>query len=144
MPEENSLRSELGLRIRGIRNSRGMTGQRLAELSMISPGYLSEVERGLSDVSSEKLVRIAEALRVTVQDLLSPQVQPSSANMTLSIPAALSEAAEDLHLSFSTTKKILQGAQSLTARRSSGLQEEWTKQAWIDFYEKVKFIFEEE
>jgi hypothetical protein len=111
---------------------------------MISPGYLSEVERGLSDISSEKLVRIAEALGVTVQDLLSPQPQPIGTNTVLSIPVALSEAAEELHLSFSTTKKILQGAQSLTARRSSGPQEAWSKQAWLDFYEKVKFIFEED
>lgn len=139
----NPLRIELGARIRRIRIAKDMTGQKLAEISKISPAYLSEVERGLSDASGEKLLRIAEALGIGLQDLLSPGQVSEPSNESISIPVALSEAADELHLSFSNTIRILQGAQSLTARRSSGVQEEWTKQEWIGFYEKVKFILEE-
>lgn len=143
MPTGGSLRSELGARIRKIRTDKGLTGQELAKLSKISATYLSEVERGLSDVSGEKLIRIADALCVDIQDLISSGQTSTANSENISIPIALSEAADELHLSFRNTVRILQGAQSLTARRSSEPQEEWSKQDWIIFYEKVKFILEE-
>lgn len=143
MPTGSSLRSELGARIRKLRTDKGLTGQELARTSKISPTYLSEVERGLSDVSGEKLVRIADALGVDIQSLVSPGQASTTTSENISIPIALSEAAEELHLSFSNTVRILQGAQSLTARRSSETQEEWSRQDWISFYERVKFILEE-
>jgi len=143
MPTDSSLRSELGARIRKLRMDKGIKGQELARLSKISPTYLSEVERGLSDVSGEKLIRIADALCVEIQDLITSGQATATNNDNISIPIALSEAAEQLHLSFSNTIRILQGAQSLTARRSSEPQGEWSKQEWIDFYESVKFILEE-
>jgi transcriptional regulator with XRE-family HTH domain len=143
MPTGNTLRTELGARIRKIRADKGLTGQELAKLSKISATYLSEVERGLSDVSGEKLIRIADALCVDIQDLISPGQTSAQNGENISIPIALSEAADELRLSFRNTVRILQGAQSLTARRSSTPQEEWAKQDWITFYEKVKFILEE-
>lgn len=143
MTEGNTLRSELGARIRKLRTVKGLTGQELAKLSKISATYLSEVERGLSGVSGEKLIRIADALCVDLQELISSG-QPTATNgEKISIPIALSEAAEELHLSFRNTIRLLQGAQSLTARRSSEPQAEWSRQEWISFYEKVKFIMEE-
>jgi len=143
MPTGNSLRSQLGARIRKIRTDKSLTGQELAKLSKISATYLSEVERGLSDVSGEKLIRIAEALCVDIQDLISSGQTTMATSENISIPLALSEAAEELHLSFRNTVRLLQGAQSLTARRSSEPQAEWSKQDWANFYEKVKFILEE-
>ncbi|PKL23527.1 MAG: hypothetical protein CVV47_14950 [Spirochaetae bacterium HGW-Spirochaetae-3] len=143
MPTGSSLRSELGARIRKIRTDKRLTGQELAKLSKISATYLSEVERGLSDVSGEKLIRIADSLCVDIQDLISSGQTSSANGENISIPIALSEVADELHLSFRNTVRILQGAQSLTARRSSEPQEEWSKQDWITFYEKVKFILEE-
>ena len=143
MPTGSPLRSELGARIRKIRADNGLTGQELAKQSKISPTYLSEVERGLSDISGEKLIRIADALGVDLQDLISPGQTTATNSENISIPIALSEAANELHLSFSNTVRILQGAQSLTARRSSEPQEEWSKSDWIGFYEKVKFILKE-
>ncbi|NQT61288.1 MAG: helix-turn-helix transcriptional regulator [Bacteroidetes bacterium] len=143
MPKDKILRLELGSRIRELRSSKSMTGQKLAKISRISPAYLSEVERGLSVISGEKLLRIAEALGVGLQELLSPELPAGSKNEMISIPDALSEVADELHLSFRHTRRILQGAQSLTARRSSGLQEKWTKEKWLKFYERVKFMLEE-
>jgi len=143
MPTDSSLRSELGARIRKIRSDKGLTGQELAKQSRISPTYLSEIERGLSDISGEKLIRIADALGVDLNDLISPGQTTATNSENITIPIALSEAANELHLSFSNTVRILQGAQSLTARRSSEPQEEWSKGDWIGFYEKVKFILEE-
>jgi len=143
MPAGSSLRTELGARIRKIRTDKGLTGQELAKLSKISATYLSEVERGLSDVSGEKLIRIADALCVDLQNLIASGQITATNSENISIPIALSEAAEELHLSFRNTVRLLQGAQSLTARRSSEPQAEWSRQDWINFYEKVKFILEE-
>jgi len=143
MPTGSSLRAQLGAGIRKIRTDKGITGQELARLSKISATYLSEVERGLSDVSGEKLIRIAEALCVDIQDLISSGQTTVTNGENISIPLALSEAAEELHLSFRNTVRLLQGAQSLTARRSSESQAEWAKEEWVNFYEKVKFILEE-
>jgi transcriptional regulator with XRE-family HTH domain len=144
MSDDSALRLKLGQKIREIRSAKGLTGKKLAEISKISPAYLSEVERGMSEISGEKLARIAEALGINVQDLISPRQSTTVSNAMVSIPGALSEAAEELQLSFSTTIKILQGARSLTARRSSEPQVEWNKEDWIKFYKRVEFMFEEE
>jgi transcriptional regulator with XRE-family HTH domain len=137
---KDATRSEIGSRIRALRVTRGMTGKKLAEEAQISPAFLSEVERGQSAISSEKLVRIASALGVDVQDLLSSEMTATSKEM-VSIPVGLSEAATELHLTYSQTLKILDGFRSLTARRSSGAATEWNKQDWIKFCKSVMFIF---
>ena len=41
----------------------------LADAAELSPAYLSELERGLKDVSSERLLAIARALEIPVADL---------------------------------------------------------------------------
>jgi len=143
MAEKNNLRTELGARIRNIRKNKGLTGRDLAEKSKISPTYLSEVERGLSNISGEKLHRIADILRIPLQDLLSPSTQPETNKNVISFPLALSEAADELLLKFSTTVRLFKGANSLVARRSAKQGQEWTKQEWIDFYRSVESILED-
>lgn len=143
MSEREELRIALGTRIRNMRTHQGLTGKRLSELTEISPAYLSEVERGLSDISTEKLTRIAQALSVSVQTLLSDKVEPQEKNREIVIPVALRAAAEELKLSLSDTIKILQGAQSLTARRSTGGQKELSKEDWMKFYQQVQFLLSE-
>ena len=137
MPSDNSLRTELGRRIRAIRTSRGITGQKLAEMAKISPAHLSEVERGNSEMSGEKLLRIATSLDVSVQALLEGTPEPPVAGGEV-IPSALAEAAEQLKLTFKDTISLLQGKRSLTAQRSSDTTNEWKAQDWIDFYNKVR------
>jgi transcriptional regulator with XRE-family HTH domain len=117
--------------------ARGITGQKLALMAEISPAYLSEVERGQSEISSEKLLRIAQSLGVNVQSLLEETQEPQESSQVV-IPAALQEAAEELELSFKNTVRLLQGRQSLAARRSSGKDLEWKKSDWISFYTSVK------
>jgi transcriptional regulator with XRE-family HTH domain len=62
-------RHVIGSRMRRLRRHRGRT---LVEISMragISPQYLSEVERGLKDPSSEVVAAVAGALGTTVLEL---------------------------------------------------------------------------
>lgn len=133
-------RKAVGQRIRSARQSKELTGQQLARLAGISAGYLSEVERGLSAISGEKLVQIADALGMRVSYLLeAPERAPAEdAPNTIQIPAALSEAAEQLGLSYIATRRLLEGRRSLVARRSQGPEHDWTLQDWCEFYNKVK------
>jgi transcriptional regulator with XRE-family HTH domain len=114
-----------------------MTVQQLASVAGMSPGYLSEVERGLSAISFEKLVPLAEELRVTT-DFLKDGKHPPDESDGVRIPAALSTAAEQLGLSYRSTVRLLQGRQSLVARRSANQDREWSVEEWINFYERVK------
>ena len=63
------VRYKNGLKIRAIRERKGMT---LAELSMkagISAPYLSDIERGNRRGSYATLVKIAEALEMPVEEI---------------------------------------------------------------------------
>ena len=143
MSFDKSLRSEVGRRIRTARMSKGITGQKLASMARISPAYLSEVERGLSEVSGEKLLRIATCLGVSLQALLEESQKEGDPSAGVTIPLALDQAAEKLNLSYKDTVRLLQGRQSLVARRSQGSEEEWKVEDWIEFYKKVKKYLED-
>lgn len=69
-PSEPLLREALGAALRGYRNDQHVTLRELAQLSRVSPGYLSELERGRKEVSSELLASVCQALGVTVADVL--------------------------------------------------------------------------
>lgn len=60
----------VGRRIRTIRKKRGMTQERLAELAEISPQHCSGIETGAAKVSLPALVKIANALNATMDELL--------------------------------------------------------------------------
>ena len=64
-------REVLGQRLRELRRRRGETLTETAERAGISPQYLSEIERGLKDPSSEVLAAVAGALGATLIDLTS-------------------------------------------------------------------------
>jgi transcriptional regulator with XRE-family HTH domain len=137
MTDSTSEKEEIARRIRSLRKSRGLSLQQLADYSGISPGYLSEVERGLSEVSGVKLARVAEHLGVSTDYLLSGRVD-SPSGAAIQIPQGLSEAAKVLDLTYAKTLRLLAGKESLVARRSGSAEREWTKDEWIDFFNKVE------
>jgi transcriptional regulator with XRE-family HTH domain len=126
-------RREIAQRIRALRRLRGQTLKWVSDATGISLGHLSEVERGQSSVSSEKLARLAEVLGETTDYLLTGR-RTSQGN----IPDGLAQAAEELQLSFAKTRRLLEGKNSLVARRASSAQTEWDKEEWISFYNKVR------
>jgi transcriptional regulator with XRE-family HTH domain len=63
------IRVTLGTLLRRRREEAERTLADLAQAADLSPAYLSEVERGLKDISTEKLVALAKALDVSVADL---------------------------------------------------------------------------
>ena len=60
----------VGQRIRAIRKKQGMTQERLAELAEISPQHCSGIETGAAKVSLPALVKIANALNSSMDELL--------------------------------------------------------------------------
>ncbi|MDQ6884400.1 MAG: helix-turn-helix domain-containing protein [Candidatus Dormibacteraeota bacterium] len=64
-----AVRRAIGNAIRHRREDLGQTLAEVAEAAAMSPAYVSEIERGLKDVSTDKLVAIARALDLSVADL---------------------------------------------------------------------------
>jgi len=64
-------REVLGSRLRALRTDRDETLAQTAERAGISPQYLSEVERGRKEPSSEMIAALAGALDITVADLMT-------------------------------------------------------------------------
>jgi transcriptional regulator with XRE-family HTH domain len=59
----------LGDQLRQLRHGRGATLGETAIRAGVSPQYLSEMERGVKDPSSEMIAAVAGALDVTLVDL---------------------------------------------------------------------------
>jgi transcriptional regulator with XRE-family HTH domain len=62
-------RDALGEQLRRVRHDRGERLADTAERAGVSPQYLSEIERGLKEPSSEMIAAVAGALEVTLIDL---------------------------------------------------------------------------
>ena len=62
-------RDVLGSRLRALRGARHETLAQTAERAGISPQYLSEIERGRKEPSSEMIAALAGALDTTLIDL---------------------------------------------------------------------------
>lgn len=60
----------IGKRIKIARINADMTQERLADLADLSPSHMSNIETGTTKVSLTTIVNIANALSVTVDDLL--------------------------------------------------------------------------
>ncbi len=64
------LRETLGTVLRGLRGESGRTLRDVADAARVSPGYLSEIERGRKEASSELLASISGALEVSLGEIL--------------------------------------------------------------------------
>ena len=65
------LRTKIGERLRRTRREQGRTLSDVSRASRVSVPYLSEVERGRKEASSEVLAAICDALWIDLSDLLA-------------------------------------------------------------------------
>jgi transcriptional regulator with XRE-family HTH domain len=89
-------REVLGSRLRALRAERGETLAETAERAGLSPQYLSEVERGRKEPSSEMIAALAGALDATLADLttgVTEDLRRSRSGRSTSAPVALAMAA---------------------------------------------------
>jgi transcriptional regulator with XRE-family HTH domain len=141
VPDNISVRADIGRRIKQLRKSKDLSLQKLAEEAGFSAGYLSEVERGNSVLSSEKLSAVARVFGVTADYVLTGRTNAGGAtDPDVKIPKALSEFAVSSNLSHEQTMRLLAGHNSLFARRTKEGAEagEWSVDQWSSFYNRVK------
>ncbi len=79
MPDEpqldaDDLRFILGLKARRLRHESGLGLKEIAGRAGLSVSYLSEIEKGKKHPKPGKLLRLAEALGTTYEELVSPKV----------------------------------------------------------------------
>lgn len=76
------LREVIGQTLRELRGDAGMTLRQVSTASVVSLGYLSEIERGHKEASSEVLASVCKALGVSLSELLGlVAVKVSAAEM---------------------------------------------------------------
>ena len=87
-------RRQLGDVLRGERMRRGMTLRELSSEARISLGYISEIERGQKEASSELLSSLCDALDVPlsavlreVSDTVAVEEQRFAAESVVEVPA---------------------------------------------------------
>ncbi len=130
-----------GDRIREIRERKNMTQDQLAEKAKLSKGFLSDVENNKKNISSQFLLKIANALGASVDYLLKGEMKERTQQEPIIIPPTLSEAAEKLKLSFSETLELLHAHNSVIARRSTKSQREFSVEDWKKFHDAIKGVF---
>ncbi|WP_203135715.1 helix-turn-helix domain-containing protein [Microbacterium sp. JZ31] len=64
------VRQEIGDVLRDMRQQKGQTLRQVASRASVALGYLSEVERGQKEASSEILASVAEALDVPISSIM--------------------------------------------------------------------------
>lgn len=72
MINNEALKKNIGQAVRFYRRKKGISQYKLAELTELSPSYISEIETGKKTPSLETLLEIAKALDVDLWDLLIP------------------------------------------------------------------------
>lgn len=76
-PEISSLLGAVGARIRALRKERGLTIERLGELSGVSVGIVSQIERGKANPSFTTLAQLSHGLDIPVGRLFHVAEQNS-------------------------------------------------------------------
>jgi transcriptional regulator with XRE-family HTH domain len=71
---EMLLRNAIGRELRDVRIGQHRSLREVAGTAQVSIGYLSEIERGQKEVSSELLQAISHALQVEVSEVLAAAV----------------------------------------------------------------------
>jgi transcriptional regulator with XRE-family HTH domain len=131
----------VGDRIREIREEMQMNQDRLAERAGISKGFLSDVENNKRNIGSENLLKIANVLGASVDYLLRGEIAESGNVEPVVIPPELSQAAEELDLSYAATVELLEAHRSIIARRSNKGLRKFSVEDWKKLHDAIKRVF---
>lgn len=83
------LRREIGDVLRDARHRQGKTLRQVSGAARVSLGYLSEVERGQKEASSELLISICHALEVPMSSVLREVTDRVALAEGLTVPGGL-------------------------------------------------------
>lgn len=101
----------IGARVKELRKAKGLTQERLGELSGIEPCNISHIERGVAKLSLPTLISIANALEATLDEIVYGNLNKSSHVSFELIDNLLSDCTDEEIIAVAeiirTTKKIL-------------------------------------
>jgi len=131
----------VGERIREIRDKRGLTQDQLCQKANISKGFLSDVENGKRNISSQKLLEVANVLGASIDYLLKGGMKKEAKNTPVTIPPELSEAAEQLRATYTDTLDVLEAHRSIVARRSTSRKKDLSVDEWKQLFKVITGVF---
>jgi transcriptional regulator with XRE-family HTH domain len=131
----------VGDRIREIREEMQMNQDQLAERAGLSKGFLSDIENNKRNIGSANLLRIANVLGASVDYLLRGEIAESGNKEPVVVPPELSQAAEELDLSYAATVELLEAHRSVIARRSNKGLRKFSVEDWKKLHEAIKRVF---
>lgn len=70
-PAGSTARQNIADNVRRLRKERNLSQEKLGELAQCHRTYVSQLERGVTNISVDRLERLAEVLNVTVIDLMN-------------------------------------------------------------------------
>lgn len=97
----------IGLRIRFFRKERGLTQGKLAEKAGVEPSNLSHIERGAAKVSLPTLLKIANALEVSLDDLVYESLEKSRHISCKELEAVLTDCSDQEVRAISEMAKLM-------------------------------------
>lgn len=98
----------MGQRLRAIRKKQGLTQEQVAEKAEISPQHYSGVETGGVKISLPALIRVANALNASMDELLMDSISVASKpGLMREVETVFSDAsADEMYLMLSQAKSI--------------------------------------
>lgn len=132
----------LGDRIREARETQKWTQDKLAEATGLSKSFLSEVENDKRTPSAGNVLRISNALGVSLDYLLKGETgKEEKERQPIQIPVELSKAAEKEHWSYRDILTLLAAHNSVVARRSNRSQRPPSEDEWKRLYDAIKRVY---
>ncbi|MGL5983415.1 MAG: helix-turn-helix domain-containing protein [Cetobacterium sp.] len=64
------IKIKFGIRLKKLRKQKNYTQERLSELANIDRSYISDIERGIKNISIDKLDQLAKAFQIELYELL--------------------------------------------------------------------------
>lgn len=130
-----------GDRIRQVRENMRLTQDDLATKSGLSKGFISDVENDKRGISSDNLLKIANALGASLDYLARGETTSTVVRESVVIPYELSAAAEQLQLSYAQTLELLDAYNSVVARRSNVSSKPFDVEQWKQFHSAIQKVF---
>jgi transcriptional regulator with XRE-family HTH domain len=130
----------LGKRLMELREERGLTQRQLAEKAGLSVAFLSEVENGKRNLSSGKLLRLADELGASLDYLMRGEQAHMRERRPVEIPPELDDVAQEQGWSYQDAVTLLQARHLIKARRrpdGSDVPKAYSRQDWLDLHQRL-------
>ena len=104
----HDIMKQVGRRFRSLRKKLKYTQEQVAEKAGMNPTYYGRVERGEANISLELLIPVAEALGVSLSDLLHIEPEKNREDMLSELAALLGNASDnEVKLMYRVAKDVL-------------------------------------